>query len=228
MHIAEFRQIPSGIFAYTLHPTRLAMLTEGATAEERSFAEAHWAYSRQLLVDGVLVFGGRTLIATADSFAMVIVRAPSSEAARAIAEADPAVRGGVFRSVVYPFQPMLMGAWPPEAANEEAGDAIPHAGVHFPPPLLYVAGLVVGWGLNRWRPLPMTDGGSLGRTSVAAAFLIAYLALFLAAFLAFRRARTTIIPNRPAATLVTGDCIVSRGIRCTSVSSFSIWESHFL
>jgi uncharacterized protein len=117
MHIADPRQVPNGIFAYTLHPTRLAMLTEGATPEERALAGEHWAYSQDLLARGVVVFAGRTASQAADSFALVVIRASSLEAARAIAADDPAIRGGVFRVVVYPYQPMMMGAWPPEAAE---------------------------------------------------------------------------------------------------------------
>jgi uncharacterized protein YciI len=117
MHIADPRQIPQGVFAYTLHPTRLAMLTEGATAEERALAGAHWVYSQELLTRGVVIFAGRTMITTADSFALMVIRAPSLDAARAIVADDPAVRGGVFRSTVYPYQPMLMGAWPEEAVT---------------------------------------------------------------------------------------------------------------
>jgi hypothetical protein len=45
-----------------------------------------------------------------------VIRAHSLDAARAIGADDPAVRGGLFRIMVYPYQPMLMGAWPPEAA----------------------------------------------------------------------------------------------------------------
>jgi uncharacterized protein len=116
MYIADPRQVPQGIFAYTLHPTRLAMLTEGATAEERALAGEHWAYSRDLLARDLVIFAGRTVSPTADSFALVVIRAPSLDAARAIAADDPAVRGGVFRATVYPYQPMLMGAWPSEAA----------------------------------------------------------------------------------------------------------------
>ncbi len=123
MHIANPQQTTQGIFAYTLHPTRLAMLTEGATPEERALAAAHWAYSQRLLTDGLLVFGGRTLVATVDSFALVVVRAPSLEAAQAMVAADPAVQGGVFRATVYPYQPMLMGAWPCEAATVPAPTA---------------------------------------------------------------------------------------------------------
>ena len=51
-----------------------------------------------------------------------LLRAPrpaltSIDAARAIAEREPAVTGGVFATEVFPFQPMLMGAWPAEAAT---------------------------------------------------------------------------------------------------------------
>jgi uncharacterized protein YciI len=115
MYVADPRQVPHGIFAYTLHPIRVAMLTEGATPEERMLAGQHWGYSQDLLTRGVIIFAGRTLSPTADSFALVVIRAPSLEAARTIAADDPAVRGGVFRMVVYPYQPMMMGAWPPEA-----------------------------------------------------------------------------------------------------------------
>jgi len=99
------------------------MLTEGATAEERTLAGEHWAYSRDLLARDVIIFAGRTVTATADSFALVVIRAPSLDAARAIAADDPAVRGGVFRIMVYPYQPMLMGAWPPESATTEPASA---------------------------------------------------------------------------------------------------------
>jgi protein-S-isoprenylcysteine O-methyltransferase Ste14 len=78
-----------------------------------------------------------------------------------------------------------------------------HAGVHFPPPLIYVAGIVIGWLLHRWRPLPITAGPSAVRMMCAAAAFVAYLVFFGGAFSAFRRARTTLIPNRPATAFVT-------------------------
>lgn len=81
----------------------------------------------------------------------------------------------------------------------------PHAGVHFPPPFVYLAGLVLGWIVDRARPLPITGshGASVLRLSIAALLAVAYLALFLAALSAFRRAHTTLIPNRPATAFVT-------------------------
>ena len=78
-----------------------------------------------------------------------------------------------------------------------------HAGVHFPPPLIYVGGIVVGWLLNRWRAITITAGSSTGRLMVGAIFVAIYLILFGAAFIGFRRARTTLIPNRPASAVVT-------------------------
>jgi protein-S-isoprenylcysteine O-methyltransferase Ste14 len=79
----------------------------------------------------------------------------------------------------------------------------PHAGVNFPPPFVYVAGVLAGWLLNRrWR-LPVTGGGSSVREALAVVLMVAWLAISVAAFAAFRRQRTTIIPNRPASAVVT-------------------------
>jgi len=47
--------------------------------------------------------------------------ARSLDDARTLAEHDPAVTGGVFTTEVFPFQPMLMGAWPAEAATIPPG-----------------------------------------------------------------------------------------------------------
>lgn len=115
MHIANPTQVPSGVYLYTLHPTRPAMLTEGATPEEQMTAARHWVYSQDLLKRGIIVFAGRTLTRDASSFASCVIRAESEAAAQKIVEEDPAVAGGVFSAKLYPYQPMLMGEWPPEA-----------------------------------------------------------------------------------------------------------------
>ena len=117
MHIADPRQVPTGLFLYTLRPVRLAMLTDGATPDEQMLAARHWSYSQDLLTRGTLVFAGRTLNRDPATFAFAVVRAASPDAARAVAEGDPAVAGGVFATEVFPFQPMLMGGWPAEAAT---------------------------------------------------------------------------------------------------------------
>ena len=117
MHIADPRQVPTGLFLYTLRPVRLAMLTDGASANEQALAAQHWTYSQTLLAQGSLIFAGRTLHRDPTTFAFAVIRAPSIDAARKLAEQDPAVAGGVFATEVFPFQPMLMDAWPAEAAT---------------------------------------------------------------------------------------------------------------
>jgi protein-S-isoprenylcysteine O-methyltransferase Ste14 len=82
-------------------------------------------------------------------------------------------------------------------------DPRPHAGVNFPPPFVYVAGILVGWLLNRrWR-LPLTGGSSSVREALAVLLMVTWLVVSVGAFAAFRRHRTTIIPNRPASAVVT-------------------------
>lgn len=49
----------------------------------------------------------------------------------------------------------------------------------------------------------MTSGAFWPRDVVGALGILIWLALFLSALAAFRRARTTLIPNQPAAALVT-------------------------
>jgi protein-S-isoprenylcysteine O-methyltransferase Ste14 len=70
--------------------------------------------------------------------------------------------------------------------------------------LIYVAGLAAGWYLSRWRPWPIASPDSWIPAAGATVFILAWLAIFVAAITSFRRARTTMIPNRPAAALVMG------------------------
>jgi uncharacterized protein YciI len=114
MFVANPTEIPTDVFMYTLHPVRLAMLTEGPTEAERGLAAQHWAYSQDLLSRKVVIFGGRTVDTTGASFAICVIQAGSLEQARAIMEADPAVKGGLFRARLFRYQPMLMGDWPPK------------------------------------------------------------------------------------------------------------------
>jgi protein-S-isoprenylcysteine O-methyltransferase Ste14 len=74
-------------------------------------------------------------------------------------------------------------------------------GVVAPPPLIYAAGLLLGWGLQRLWPrpwLPVSWARLLGL-----ALLLAGL-IGIAGVVAFRRAGTTPNPWRPTTSLVTG------------------------
>jgi uncharacterized protein YciI len=65
-----------------------------------------------LLARKIVIFAGRTILVNEDSFALVVIQTNSEEEARAIMEGDPAVRGGMFRARLFPYQPMLIGTWP--------------------------------------------------------------------------------------------------------------------
>jgi protein-S-isoprenylcysteine O-methyltransferase Ste14 len=82
-------------------------------------------------------------------------------------------------------------------------ERLPHPGVRFPPPLLYAAAFFCGYLLQRAYPLEIVAGGARALT-VAGLVLAALWAAFMgAAFATFLRARTNILPNRPAVRLVT-------------------------
>lgn len=84
-----------------------------------------------------------------------------------------------------------------------ADESLSNPGIHYPPPLIYVAGIVLGWLVDRLRPLPITGGPSVLRFALTFIFAIAWFLLFGAAWRVFRRERTTLIPNRPATALAT-------------------------
>ena len=81
--------------------------------------------------------------------------------------------------------------------------APPHPGVRFPPPLLFVAGVVAGYGLHRLQPLALY-GSSLRAFALGFGWiLVAGAAAFMFwAMLTFRAARTAILPFRAASALV--------------------------
>lgn len=73
-------------------------------------------------------------------------------------------------------------------------------GVHVPPPLIFVAGFVLGWMMGRVWPF---GAGSPALEAVGAVIAGAGLALVTWAMSTFVLAGTPIMPNRPAKALVT-------------------------
>lgn len=92
---------------YQLKPSRLGMLTE-ATPEETETVSRHFAYLQDLTQKGVMILMGRTLNNDESAFGICIFEAEDESAARMIMEADPAVRAGVMRAVLYPYKIALM------------------------------------------------------------------------------------------------------------------------
>ena len=80
--------------------------------------------------------------------------------------------------------------------------ALRNPGVHFPPPLVYVTGFLIGWLIDRRWPAPLSQLSGETRDVIALLCLALWLALMSGAFIVFTRAHTSIIPNRPASAIV--------------------------
>ena len=97
-------------FLYIIRPTRLEMLTEGPTPEEKAIVGQHFAYLQDLTQKGVAILVGRAQTADEDTLGIIVFQAESEEKARELMENDPAVKGGVMRAKLYPFRIALMTA----------------------------------------------------------------------------------------------------------------------
>ena len=97
-------------YLYKIQPTRPEMLTDGLTEEEQRLVQQHFEYLCRLADEGVVLLAGRTQNPDPTGFGIVIFRSASPEDARGIMEADPAVRGGVFRAELYPYSIAIVGA----------------------------------------------------------------------------------------------------------------------
>lgn len=77
-------------------------------------------------------------------------------------------------------------------------------GVHFPPPFVFVAGFLLGFALDRWVwPFRFGDGARPVFVPGGWLLIVVGLGLMLWAMATFRRARTSLLPFRPASAMVT-------------------------
>ena len=94
-------------------------------------------------------------------------------------------------------------------------------GVPFPPPFLFAGGLALAWLLeSRVRRFPLAGAGEAPELETAGAVLIGIgLVMIFWSMLVFLRARTAIIPIRPASSLVeTGLYRISRNPMYTGMA----------
>jgi uncharacterized protein len=99
-------------FLYRVQASRHDILKTGPTPEEAAIVQEHFDYLKDLTRKGVVVLVGRTLTTDESAFGIVIFRAESEEAARAIMSDDPAVKKGVMRAALFPFRVILMEGKP--------------------------------------------------------------------------------------------------------------------
>ena len=82
-------------------------------------------------------------------------------------------------------------------------DKPPHPGVFFPPPLIFVLGFAVGLLIHRTYPFYiMTEGRTVYAWGIGWCGVGIGLTWMLWGMITFFRARTAILPNRPASELV--------------------------
>lgn len=84
--------------------------------------------------------------------------------------------------------------------HEHASGGTDGAGVRFPPPLIYLSGLLVGVGLayvTAPPDLPARLGVILGSLCIGAAFTLAFLG-----FSEFKKAGTEVRPDKPSTTIM--------------------------
>jgi len=91
-------------YLYRIQPTRLEMVTQGATDEEASILSEHFNYLTSLTEQGVVLVFGRTQNNDSSTFGITIFRAESEDAARSIMNGDPAVKKGVMRAQLFPYK----------------------------------------------------------------------------------------------------------------------------
>jgi protein-S-isoprenylcysteine O-methyltransferase Ste14 len=87
------------------------------------------------------------------------------------------------------------------SAGDSARDVGP--GVNFPPPLMFVIGFGVGVALQQLWPLPIDITSNPWMAPVGGLLVLAGLTLAVVSIVTFRRARVSVLPNRPARSVVT-------------------------
>lgn len=78
-----------------------------------------------------------------------------------------------------------------------------NAGIHVPPPLWFVAGLLAGWMADRYLvALPVPNALASSARSIGPLFMVMGVVLVGWGMMTFRRAGTAIVPHKPAARIV--------------------------
>jgi protein-S-isoprenylcysteine O-methyltransferase Ste14 len=82
-------------------------------------------------------------------------------------------------------------------------EPLANAGVNFPPPLIYLIALVIGYGMNKWIPLWLVVPEPRWMFRLGLALIAAGLVFAVWGIVTFKRHNTAIVPNRPASKVVT-------------------------
>ena len=100
---------PMKQWIYVIRPVPRLYADSAWTPSDAEAARAHYGYLQQLTRTGTVLMAGRTIQQPLDARTMglVVFQAASADEARRIAEADPAVKAGVFTMEWFPFSVVL-------------------------------------------------------------------------------------------------------------------------
>ena len=107
----------AGQFLLRIEPTRTGFTLQNMSAEEGRLAAQHVQYLKSLLDSGKLSLAAQ-VFDPKGLWGIVIVNAPDREAARALLDGDPMVKGNMFRGEVLPLR--VVFEKPAEAAAPAA------------------------------------------------------------------------------------------------------------
>jgi uncharacterized protein len=109
---SQISNVATKQFLYKVQSTRADMAMTGANPEEKAALEERFAYLKELAEKGVVVLVGYTLNTDETSFGIVVLSTASEDTARDIMNRDPAVKKGVVKATLFPYQTVLTGGKP--------------------------------------------------------------------------------------------------------------------
>jgi uncharacterized protein YciI len=107
-------------FLYRIQPTRVAMLTVGPTERESKVIAEHFEYLQGHVAKDIVLMAGRTLTADDRTFGIVVFVSASEAEAAQFMQNDPAVKQGIMKAELFPYQVAL---WSPKGPARETSDA---------------------------------------------------------------------------------------------------------
>jgi uncharacterized protein YciI len=90
-------------YLYPIKPTRDRMLTEGRTPEQSEILSRHFEHLQELAHQDVVLPAGRTQEDDKAPLGIVLLRADSHDATRAVMDGDPAVAGSAMHARLHPY-----------------------------------------------------------------------------------------------------------------------------
>jgi uncharacterized protein len=107
-------------FIYRIQPTRVEMLTVGPTERESKVVAEHFEYLQSLVATDIVLMAGRTLTADDRTFGIVVLVSASEAEATRLMQNDPAVKQGVMKAELFPYQVAL---WSQKGPAGDVSDA---------------------------------------------------------------------------------------------------------